>query len=173
MKKTALVTGATSGIGYELAKIFAREGYDLVLVSRSGQKLEEVKKELEAAFSVRAKTIAKDLSVESSPKEIYDELERENISISVLVNNAGFGDYGKFYEQDQNSQLNLIRLNISGLTYLKRVFHSRFPARPFFCCLLCQQGLCAFPKRGPQKRGKKFGSYCNLFVPRPYKNRFL
>ena len=97
---TALITGASTGIGLEFAKIFAQNGYDLVLVARSADKLQKLAAELS---NVKTHIIAKDLSLPTAPKEIYDELEAKNIAIEVLINNAGFGDYGFFHETDWSS----------------------------------------------------------------------
>ncbi|HEY8389734.1 MAG TPA: SDR family oxidoreductase [Clostridia bacterium] len=122
MNKTALITGASSGIGYELAKIFAMNGYDLVLVARSGDKLNELKNTLENQHNIKVYNIVKDLSAVESPNEIFGELENANIKINVLVNNAGFGDFGEFYNADLNKLSNMIELNINALTKMTRLF---------------------------------------------------
>jgi short-subunit dehydrogenase len=95
MSKTALITGASSGIGYELSKIFAKNGYDLVLVSRNRQRLEVIAKEMENQHDILVKVIPKDLSKSSAPQELYDDIVSDGIDINVLVNNAGFGTNGK------------------------------------------------------------------------------
>ena len=96
--KTALITGASSGIGLELAKLFAKDGYDLVLVARGRQSLTELSKELEEKHKITTKIIAKDLSSSSAPEEIHAELQRESVLIDALVNCAGFGASGSFSE---------------------------------------------------------------------------
>ncbi|MFC2074834.1 SDR family NAD(P)-dependent oxidoreductase [Bdellovibrionota bacterium] len=121
-RETALITGASFGIGYELAQIFARKGYDLVMVARTEGKLNEMAKELSAAHKVNVKVIAKDLILPSSPQEIFDELKAENISIDILVNNAGVGTFGRFWETDLKTQLDMIQINISALTHLTGLF---------------------------------------------------
>ncbi|MBI4115512.1 MAG: SDR family oxidoreductase [Candidatus Omnitrophica bacterium] len=115
---TALVTGASTGIGYELSKLLARDGYDLVLVARDKQKLLEVADELKAISRVSVKLIPKDLSYPSSPDEIFGELQRESIHIDILVNNAGVGSYGLFADSDLRNQLSMIQLNMTSLTHL-------------------------------------------------------
>jgi uncharacterized protein len=90
-----LITGASGGIGYELAKLFARDHHNLVLVARTGDKLAQVAAELQA-HGVTVKSIALDLSEPPAPKFLFDQLEREGIAIDILVNNAGFGAYGDF-----------------------------------------------------------------------------
>ncbi len=120
--KTALVTGASSGIGYELTKLFARDRYNLVLVARSEQKLIQIADELKEKFRISVKTIAKDLSVPESPEEIFRELQQEAIKIDVLVNNAGFATYGFFTETDLNAELKMMQLNMVALTHLTKLF---------------------------------------------------
>jgi short-subunit dehydrogenase len=123
MKKgTALITGASSGIGYELALLMGAKGYDLVLVARSTGKLEELKKKLEAGKGVRVTVIGKDLSRESAPREIADELQRSGIHIDVLVNNAGFGDYGHFAGTSWTKEKMMIDLNVRSLTEMTKLF---------------------------------------------------
>lgn len=115
MKKTALITGATSGLGYEFVKLFANEEYNLVLVARNGQKLEEIKQTFK---NIEVTVISKDLSVQGAAKEVFEEVEKRGIYIDVLVNNAGFGLLGKFDELDIHKQLNMIQLNVTALTEL-------------------------------------------------------
>src|SRR6478672_8843974 len=92
---TALITGASGGIGYELAKLFARDHHSLVLVARSADKLAQVANELQAA-GVSVKTVALDLAEPPAPKFLFDQLQREGIAVDILINNAGFGALGKF-----------------------------------------------------------------------------
>jgi len=128
MKNTALITGASNGIGYELAKIHAAKGGDLVLVARSKPKLDELKNELENQFKVSVYTIGKDLSASNSALEIYEETKKQNIQIDYLINNAGFGDYGMFSETSWDKEQQMIQLNITTLTqftklYLQEMIH--------------------------------------------------
>lgn len=121
MKKIALITGASSGIGKELASIHAEKGGDLVIVARRLEKLNELKNDLEQKHAVNVTTIVKDLSIPGAAKEVYDEVKTAGIHIDYLINNAGFGLRGKFHElswerQQQMMQLNMIAL--SELTYL-------------------------------------------------------
>ncbi len=121
-RQTALITGASSGIGFEFAKIFARQGYNLVLVARDKNKLDQIKVELASEFNVNVRIISKDLVDQKAAKDIYDELSNGKIEINVLINNAGFGLYGSFLELDTQAQLDIINLNIYSLTYLTRLF---------------------------------------------------
>lgn len=121
-RERALITGASSGIGLELAKIFAKNNKDLVIIARSEDKLKELANELREEHGVDVKVIVKDLSHLEAPKEILDQLINENIKIDYLVNNAGFGAVGPFYELDYERQVNMINLNVTSLVALTRLF---------------------------------------------------
>ena len=120
--QTALITGASGGIGYELAKLFARDHYDLVLVARSSDKLNQVAAQLQSQFGVTVKTVALDLSAPPAPGFLFDQLQREGVAADVLVNNAGFGVFGEFAQMPEEDILGQISLNISALTHLTRLF---------------------------------------------------
>lgn len=120
--KTALITGASSGIGLELAKLFAAEKIKPVLVARSEDKLVQLAAELKARYGVESIVLAKDLSNYNTAKEVFDWCNDQKISVDFLINNAGFGDYGFFIDSDWNKQLQMINLNITTLTYLTRLF---------------------------------------------------
>jgi uncharacterized protein len=122
MNKTALITGSSNGIGLELAKIYAEKGNNLVLVARSKNKLDELKKVLEEENKVAVYTIGKDLSLQGAAREVYDELKQQNISVDYLINNAGLGDFGLFADSDWNKQEKMINLNITALTHFTRLF---------------------------------------------------
>jgi short-subunit dehydrogenase len=122
MKNTALITGASSGIGLELAKIHASKESDLVLVARSQDKLSEIKAELENRYKISVYNICKDLSLPNSAQEVYDEVLRQKISIDYLISNAGFGDYGFFSEADLEKISQMISLNITALTHLTGLY---------------------------------------------------
>lgn len=119
---TALITGASNGIGLELAKIHASKGGDLVLVARNKSKLDELKHELETKFNIKVYTIGKDLSAANAAKEVYDETSKQQIKIDYLINNAGFGDFGFFAETDWNKELQMINLNITTLTQFTKLY---------------------------------------------------
>ncbi len=120
--KTALITGASSGIGYELAIIHASKGDNLVLVARNISKLNQLKTELEKQYKVTVNVIEKDLSKANASKELFYETQRKNIQIDYLVNNAGFGDFGMFYETDWKKEEQMINLNITCLTQLTKLY---------------------------------------------------
>ena len=120
--KTALITGASSGIGYELTRLFARDGYNLVLVARNQKQLMQIADELQEKYSVSVKVISEDLSAASAPEEIFTELEQESIGIDALVNNAGFAVYGLFAETDLDAELQMMQVNMVTLTHLTKLF---------------------------------------------------
>lgn len=120
--KTAFITGASSGIGKEFARIHAEIGGDLVIVARRESNLLELKNELESKYKVNVITIAKDLTKPETPVEIFNELKEKGIIINYLINNAGFGGRGKFHEREWEKDLAMINLNIIALTHLTRLF---------------------------------------------------
>jgi short-subunit dehydrogenase len=120
--QTALITGASGGIGYELAKLFARDRYNLVLVARSADRLNQIAADLQTQFAITVKTFALDLSQQLSPRFLFDQLQREKVAIDILVNNAGFGAFGEFAAMPEEEVLGQIQLNITALTHLTRLF---------------------------------------------------
>jgi len=126
--KNVLITGASGGIGYELAKLFARDHHDLVLVARSGDQLAQVGAELKA-HGITVKTIPLDLAAPPAPKFLFDQLQREGIAVDILINNAGFGVYGEFAQVPEEEILGQISLNITALTELTRLFLPAMLAR--------------------------------------------
>lgn len=121
-KQTALITGAANGIGYELAYIFAQNDYNLVLIDRIEAKLQRVATYLQEQFSISVKSIVKDLAQVTSPEEIFQELQGENIQVDVLVNNAGFGTYGFFNETNLTDELEMLQVNLVCTTHLTKLF---------------------------------------------------
>jgi len=118
-RQTALITGASGGIGLELARLFAAGGYDLVLVARSAGKLEELAGELRKHGGA-VRVLAKDLASPGSPEEVFRELEAAGVAVDVLVNNAGFATYGPFVETDLGRELEELQLNVVTLTHLTK-----------------------------------------------------
>ena len=125
----ALITGASSGIGLELAKIFAARRYDLVLVARSKDKLEELAAELKSAHGIDARVLVADLAQKGAPDEIARALESQGLAVDVLVNNAGFGATGPFWETDLAAELEMIQVNIAALVHLTKRFVPGMKAR--------------------------------------------
>ncbi len=128
-RQTALITGASGGIGLELARCFAADNYDLFLVARDIEKLNRAAQMLEAEYSVNVTSLAFDLSQPQSSQEIFAILQQKKIEISALVNNAGFGDYGFFADCELKKQEQMIAVNIAALTQLTRLFLPAMIAR--------------------------------------------
>ena len=143
-----LITGASSGIGRDMAREFASRNYDLVLVARDQTRLDKLKTELEEKYKINAKTVSMDLAIEENCKNLYEE----NKDIDILVNNAGFGLFGNFVDTDFEKELNLIKTNVIAVhiltkLYLKDMVESRKNlkciincskyARSFNECILC------------------------------------
>jgi short-subunit dehydrogenase len=118
----ALVTGASGGIGLELAKLLAKDKYNLIAVSRSQENLDSMAKELKQQYGIEVITIVKDLSLKESPFELYEEIKKRGIMVNILVNNAGQGQYGEFIETDIHRELKIIQLNISAYVILTKFF---------------------------------------------------
>jgi short-subunit dehydrogenase len=121
-RKTVLITGGSLGIGRELAKLFATDHYDLVLVARDAARLANFANELQQQSGIKAKSFPIDLAASSAPQFVFDQLSRENIAVEVLVNNAGFGKLGAFAEVSIEDSLGQIQLNIAALTHLTKLF---------------------------------------------------
>lgn len=128
-KGYALITGATSGIGYELAKVFGQNGYNLIIVARSSDELQSKSEEISSQNNVEVMPIAKDLFDANAASELYEEVKAKGIAVNVLVNNAGQGVYGPFIETDLQQQLQIIQLNVVSLTALTYLFLKDMVAR--------------------------------------------
>jgi short-subunit dehydrogenase len=118
----ALVTGASSGIGYELAKLFARDGKNVVVVARRQDRLEELRHEVEGKHGTSVIVLPKDLSSPGAPHEIFLDLQERGIEVDVLVNNAGFCVYGLFPDTDLDEELRMIQVNATSLVHLTKLF---------------------------------------------------
>lgn len=124
----ALVTGGTSGIGYELAKLFAHDGYNLILVARSTDRLQEVSDELRQV-GVDVIALEKDLFQSNAAREIFDEVSARGLEVSVLVNDAGQGQHGRFHEVPLERHLELVQLDVIALLSLTHLFLEKMVIR--------------------------------------------
>jgi hypothetical protein len=120
--ETVLITGASSGIGLELAKLFAADKSNLILVARSQDKLDQLATELHGEHGVQVRVLTKDLADPRSPQAIFDALTAESVTVDVLVNNAGFGAAGSVADLPLEKQLDMIQVNVAALTHLTRLF---------------------------------------------------
>jgi len=125
----ALITGASMGIGYELAKLFAQDGYNLIIVARSQQDLDRTAQDFSQQYGVTVVPIAIDLFEPNAAFQLYDAVTAKGLTVNVLVNDAGQGQYGLFVEQDIQRLLDIIQLNVSSLTAVTHVFLKDMVAR--------------------------------------------
>jgi short-subunit dehydrogenase len=119
-RRTALITGASSGIGEDLARLFARDGYDLVLVARRAERLEALGAELAGRHGIRATAIAEDLADPDAPARLVARLDAGGVEVSALVNNAAFGLLGPFAANDWDVELRMMQLNVVALVELTK-----------------------------------------------------
>lgn len=119
---TALITGASSGIGYELARCFAADGHHLILVARSGEKLAEIGHSLAGRYGVLVTAIEKDLFDPECARDLYEEVRAAGHTVNYLVNDAGQGVYGRFAETDLDRELAIVQLNVGSLLVLTKLF---------------------------------------------------
>ncbi|MBL4592606.1 MAG: SDR family oxidoreductase [Flavobacteriales bacterium] len=122
MKETALITGASSGIGYQFALILADKGFDLIITARNTEKLTELKEQILSKTKVNVVILEKDLSIINSANELYADIKNQGLKVTILINNAGFGDYNEFTKTDIEKQLEMVQLNIASLISLTRFF---------------------------------------------------
>lgn len=122
MSKTALITGASAGIGLEFAIIFAKEKYDLVITARNGTKLNELANKLKNNHNVNVKVLTKDLSKQNAGEEIFNELKNEKIVTDILINNAGLGVFDNYWNIELQDEQNMLQVNIMALTELTNLF---------------------------------------------------
>lgn len=121
-KETALITGASSGIGLELANLFAADKSDLVLVARRKDLLEKFGGEIGQKHGGKVRVLAKDLADPAAPRAIFDELAADDVQVDVLVNNAGFGAVGDFVQLPIQRQMDMLQVNVTALTHLTGLF---------------------------------------------------
>ena len=129
MANTALITGASGGIGAELARYHAAKGGDLVLVARSGDALEQLKQELASVHNVKVVVIVADLSQSESAQAIYQQTEESGIQIDILINNAGFGGHGKFHQRELAKDQAMMQVNMASLVNLTHLYLQGMVAR--------------------------------------------
>ena len=129
MVSTVLITGATTGIGYELGKLFAADGCNLILVARNSGRLQELAREWSDRYRIVVHAIPADLSTDEAPTRLYDEVRHTGLSVDILINNAGFGTFAPFAEADLDEQLRMMQLNVVSLVHLTRLFLPEMIAR--------------------------------------------
>jgi len=128
--KTALITGASEGIGFEFAKLFAQQGNNLILVARSENRLQTIAKEL-SAYKITVTVYAKDLSILENAKYIYEDLKTRNISVDYLINNAGYGINDNYVDIDWSKEQEMFNLNMLTVAYFTKMFAKDMKERKF------------------------------------------
>ena len=131
MSKTALITGASMGIGLDLAVLAARDGFDCILVSRSEPRLHELKKVLEKRYRVAVHVVAMDLSKPDAARTLVQTIEENGWTVDFLINNAGFGTSGAFVDIDAETEAEEVRLNVNTLTELTKAYLPRMVERDY------------------------------------------
>jgi len=129
--KTVLITGASSGIGKELAWVFAEKNYRPILVARRKSMLEIVAQDIKESFFIDAIVISLDLAKSDSAEKLMEIIDNQNLNIDVLVNNAGFGDYGDFYQTNTVKMESMMNLNMLTLTKLSRIISAKMVEQGF------------------------------------------
>ena len=130
MPTTALITGASKGIGHAFAELFAQKGYSLVLVARHENLLLELQVSIEENFHVKVIIIPLDLAeTHNAAVKIFNRLKKLGVTVDVLINNAGFGLFGKFYETDWHLESNMIRLHVLFLTHITKIYLKEMVSR--------------------------------------------
>ena len=128
--QTAFITGASSGIGYELARCFARDGYDVLLTAHYEEKLQAAAQQIQGEFpDVQVETIACDLSKDGAAAQLYEQVQARGRQVEFLVNNAGFGERGSFLETELEKEIAIIHLNIISLVALTKFFAQQMVSR--------------------------------------------
>jgi short-subunit dehydrogenase len=122
IKKTALITGASGGLGFEFAKLLASDCINIVLVARNEARLKAVTLKLESICPTTITAVVQDLAKPGAPDEILADLDRQNISVDILINNAGFGGFGAFIEREWKDEAEMIAVNITALTQMTKLF---------------------------------------------------
>ncbi len=129
--KWAVVTGASAGIGEAIAVELAAAGVNLVLTARRRERLDLLAERLRAVYSVQAQVLVADLTLQQAPQQIFDATEGSGLHVDVLINNAGFGEYGEFLRSNLEMQVNMVQVNCSAVVHLTRLFLPAMAARRY------------------------------------------
>lgn len=121
-KSVTLITGASSGIGYEMARVFAKNKHNLVLVARQEEVLKKLAEQLIKDYGVKVCVFARDLANPKTAIELYDDVKKQELEVDILINNAGFGYVGSFHEEELERDTDMIQVNITALTELTKLF---------------------------------------------------
>lgn len=184
-----LITGTTSGIGKELARLFAADGHDLITVARSEDILRQQKQELEKEFGISVRYIVKDLSVSGSAQEVYDEIKESDLAVDILVNNAGFGELGSYIDIDWQRHEKLVNVNMLSLMHLSYLFGqdmakngggrivnvsstASFQAGPYMAAYYASKAFVRSFSEALHEEMKRFGVIVTAICPGPTATNF-
>ena len=187
-RRTALITGASSGFGAEFARLFARDGFDLVLVARSGAAMEELAQVLDGRFGSTTTVLPKDLSHPHAVGELVDNLHQRGVAIDALVNNAGFAQYGPFAEAEPEELVEMLHVNVVALTELTRALLpgmvergwgrivnlgsvGSFAPAPMTGAYAATKAFVLFVLAGARRGAEGVGRHRDRAVPRPDRDR--
>lgn len=187
---TALITGASAGIGATFAQELAARKTNLVLVARSPEKLQQLAAQLQAQYQIRVEIIVQDLTAPTAARSVFDTLTNKGITIDLLINNAGFGEYGDFTELDRERQLNMIQLNILALVDLTHLFLpgmrqrrsgniinmssvAAFQSMPYFCVYAATKSFILSFSEALWAENRKYGVRIIAVCPGPTDTNFF
>ena len=188
-KGYVLITGASEGMGHEFARLFAHNGYPLVLVARNKTRLDTIAKELSAISQIDIRTISKDLSLPAAAEELKIAIEDQKIAVEILVNNAGFGVHGLFHQTDWKATESMLNLNMITVTHLTRLFlpemlqrgHGRilnvastaaFQPGPFMACYFASKAYVLSFTEALAEELSGTGVTATAFCPGPTRTQF-
>lgn len=189
MSKTVLITGASCGIGYEFAKLFAKKDINLILVARSENRLFEIRDKFEEKYNIRVSVYQKDLLSDNSAKELYDEIKKDGLSVDYLINNAGFGDNHPYLEADWETHENMVKLNVLSLMELCHLFGkdmcerksgkilnvssvAAFSGGPYMSVYYATKAFVLSFSEGIAEEFKKYGVSVTCLCPGPTESNF-
>ena len=168
-----LITGTTSGFGREFARLFAQNGYNIVAVARNEVLLQQQKQELERQFGIEMVYVVKDLSAENSAQEVYDEIKHKGINIDILINNAGFGSFGRYVDVDWQRQKGLASVNMLAVMQIVNIASiASFQAGPYMAMYYASKAFVRSFSEALHEEMKSSGVSVTAICPGPVATNF-
>lgn len=189
MDKYTLITGGTEGIGLELAKLFAKDNHNLLIVARNEVKLQEVKKQIEDIYKVKVEIVSIDLGVDKSCEKLFEFVDEKNVIVDNLINNAGIGSFGEFYKAEEGFEDKIININIVALTKITKYYFKEmvkqgegrimnvastaaFVGGPKMSLYYSTKAYVLSLTEALYEEGKKYGIKVSCLCPGPVKTKF-
>lgn len=189
MDKYTLITGGTEGIGLELAKLFAKDNHNLLIVARNEVKLQEVKKQIEDIYKVKVEIVSIDLGVDKSCEKLFEFVDEKNVVVDNLINNAGIGSFGEFYKAEEGFEDKIININIVALTKITKYYFKEmvkqgegrimnvastaaFVGGPKMSLYYSTKAYVLSLTEALYEEGKKYGIKVSCLCPGPVKTKF-